>query len=67
MAKVPDEAKTIAIISYLTWLGLLIAFVMNNDKKYKFDEIKLRKKPKQKGKISLKAFLDRNFSILNVE
>ena len=27
---------------------------------------KLRKKPKQKGKISLKAFLDRNFSILNI-
>ena len=28
-----NEGKTIAIISHLTWVGLIIAFVMNNDKK----------------------------------
>ena len=27
------EGKTTAIISYLWWIGLLIAFLMNNDKK----------------------------------
>ncbi len=27
------DGKTIGIISYLTWIGLLIAFIMNNDKK----------------------------------
>jgi len=31
-----DEGKTIAIISYLTLIGLLIAFIMNNDKKNEF-------------------------------
>ncbi|SEA34816.1 DUF4870 domain-containing protein [Psychroflexus halocasei] len=30
------EAKTIAIISYITLIGLIIAFVMNNDKKADF-------------------------------
>lgn len=27
------EGKKIAIIAHITWIGLLIAFVMNNDKK----------------------------------
>ncbi|PID68507.1 MAG: hypothetical protein CR989_05060 [Flavobacteriales bacterium] len=27
------EGKKIAIIAYITWIGLIIAFVMNNDKK----------------------------------
>tara|TARA_R110002051_G_scaffold236232_1_gene297463 strand:- start:5502 stop:5819 length:318 start_codon:yes stop_codon:yes gene_type:complete len=31
-----EEGKTIAIISYITWIGLLIAFIMNNDKKNSF-------------------------------
>lgn len=31
-----DEGKTIAIIAYLTIIGLVIAFVMNNDKKHPF-------------------------------
>ncbi|CAM4233222.1 DUF4870 domain-containing protein [Gillisia limnaea] len=30
------EDKTIAVIAYLTFIGLIIAFVMNNDKKYEF-------------------------------
>lgn len=30
------EGKTIAIIAYLTVIGLIIAFVMNNDKKNSF-------------------------------
>ncbi|MBF8150289.1 hypothetical protein ITJ86_10305 [Winogradskyella sp. F6397] len=31
-----SEGKTIAIIAYLTIIGLIIAFVMNNDKKDAF-------------------------------
>ena len=31
-----SEGKTIAIIAYLTIIGLIIAFVMNNDKKDDF-------------------------------
>ena len=31
-----NEGKTIAIISYITIIGTLIAFVMNNDKKNAF-------------------------------
>ncbi|MCP3682990.1 MAG: hypothetical protein GY861_09890 [bacterium] len=33
MASKADDGKTIAIISYLTWIGLLIAFIMNKDTK----------------------------------
>lgn len=29
----PNEGKTIAIIAHLTWVGLIIAFIMNNEKK----------------------------------
>lgn len=28
------EDKTIAVVSYLTFIGLIIAFIMNNDRKY---------------------------------
>ncbi len=31
-----DEGKTIAIISYITLIGTLIAYLMNNDKKNEF-------------------------------
>lgn len=31
-----NEGKTIAIIAYITIIGLIIAFVMNNDKKNEF-------------------------------
>jgi uncharacterized membrane protein len=31
-----NEGKTIAIIAYITLIGLIIAFVMNNDKKNSF-------------------------------
>jgi len=37
-----DEGKTIAIISYITWVGLIIAFVMNNDKKNDFAKFHIR-------------------------
>lgn len=37
-----QEAKTIAIIAYLTVIGLLIAFVMNNEKKYEFASFHIR-------------------------
>ncbi len=33
---VKEEGKTIAIIAYITLIGLLIAFFMNNDKKNEF-------------------------------
>lgn len=36
------EGKTIAIISYLTFIGLIIAFVMNNDKKNPFATFHIR-------------------------
>lgn len=32
-ARVQDDGKTIAMISYLTVIGLIIAFVMNSEKK----------------------------------
>ncbi len=31
-----EEGKTMAIISYITLIGTLIAFIMNNDKKNEF-------------------------------
>lgn len=33
---VKEEGKTIAIIAYITLIGLLIAFIMNNEKKNEF-------------------------------
>jgi len=33
-SSVNKEAKNIAIISYITIVGLIIAFVMNSDKKH---------------------------------
>ena len=36
------EAKKIAIISYLTIIGLIIAFVMNNEKKLGFAKYHIR-------------------------
>ncbi|HMR17890.1 MAG TPA: DUF4870 domain-containing protein [Sphingobacterium sp.] len=39
---VVEEGKTIAIISYLTLIGLVIAFVMNNDKKNSFAAFHIR-------------------------
>ncbi len=40
--KTVEEGKTIAIISYLTLIGLIIAFVMNNDKKNDFASFHIR-------------------------
>lgn len=37
-----EEGKTIAIISYLTFIGTIIAFVMNNDKKNPFAAFHIR-------------------------
>ena len=37
-----NEGKTIAIISYLTIIGTLIAFIMNNDKKNSFASFHIR-------------------------
>ena len=40
--KTVEEGKTIAIVSYLTVIGLIIAFVMNNDKKNDFASFHIR-------------------------
>jgi len=37
-----QEGKTMAIISYITWIGTLIAFVMNNDKHNSFAAFHIR-------------------------
>lgn len=37
-----EDGKTIAIISYLTLIGLIVAFVMNNDKKNFFASFHIR-------------------------
>lgn len=37
-----QDGKTIAIIAYLTLIGLIIAFVMNNDKKNSFASFHIR-------------------------
>lgn len=39
---VNEEAKKIAIISYITIVGLIIALVMNNDKKLEFATYHIR-------------------------
>lgn len=36
MSQSKEEGKTMAIISYITLIGLLIAYLMNNDKKNEF-------------------------------
>ncbi len=37
-----NEGKTMAIISYLWWIGLIIAFIMNNDKRNSFATFHIR-------------------------
>ncbi len=37
-----NEGKTIAIISYITWIGTLIAFVMNTNKRNFFASFHIR-------------------------
>lgn len=37
-----NEGKTMAIISYLWWIGLIIAFIMNNDKRNSFAAFHIR-------------------------
>lgn len=37
-----EEGKTMAIIAYLWWVGLLIAFIMNSDKKNAFAKFHIR-------------------------
>lgn len=36
------EGKTMAIISYMTWIGTLIAFIMNNQKQNSFAAFHVR-------------------------
>ena len=36
------EGKTIAIVSYITLIGTIIAFIMNNDKKNSFASFHIR-------------------------
>lgn len=37
-----EEGKTAAIISYFWWIGLLIAFIMNNNKRNYFTSFHIR-------------------------
>lgn len=37
-----EEGKTIAIISYITLIGLIVAFIMNNSKKNSFASFHIR-------------------------
>ncbi|PKA98452.1 hypothetical protein B0O79_2138 [Flavobacteriaceae bacterium MAR_2009_75] len=37
-----EEAKRIAVISYITIIGMVIAFVMNNEKKFGFASYHIR-------------------------
>ena len=37
-----NEGKTMAIISYFWWIGLIIAFIMNNSKKNTFASFHIR-------------------------
>ncbi len=41
-SKASDEGKTIAIISYITWIGWVIALVMNVEKKDDFAKFHIR-------------------------
>ncbi|WP_339711378.1 hypothetical protein [uncultured Kriegella sp.] len=41
-ATVNEESKKTAIIAYITFIGLIIAFLMNNDKKLKFASYHIR-------------------------
>ena len=36
------EGKTIAIICYITWIGTLIAYIMNNEKRNSFASFHIR-------------------------
>ena len=40
--KASDEGKTIAIISYITWVGWIVALVMNMEKKNDFAKFHIR-------------------------
>ena len=40
--KVSDEGKTIAILSYITWIGWVIALILNMDKKNDFGKFHMR-------------------------
>lgn len=42
MNQTVNEGKTMAIISYITWIGTLIAFIMNNDKRNSFAAFHIR-------------------------
>jgi len=37
-----EDNKTLGIISYLTWIGLLVAFIMNKDKNDSFVKFHIR-------------------------
>ncbi|MDY0781476.1 hypothetical protein [Tenacibaculum sp. IB213877] len=37
-----EEGKTIAIISYLTWIGTIVAYAMNSSKKNSFASFHIR-------------------------
>lgn len=40
--KTIDEGKTLAVVSYLTYIGTIISFILNNEKKNEFASFHLR-------------------------
>lgn len=41
-SKTIEEGKTLAIVGYLTYIGTIIAFILNNEKKNEFAAFHLR-------------------------
>jgi uncharacterized membrane protein len=58
-----NEEKTAAIISYFWWIGLLIAFIMNNNRRSAFTSFHLR----QSIGISIISFVLGIFSKYGIE
>ena len=41
-SKVVEDGKTIAIVAYITWIGLIVALIMNGEKKNEFAKYHIR-------------------------
>ncbi|MDP3313543.1 DUF4870 domain-containing protein [Lutibacter sp.] len=54
-----ENGKTIALISYLTWIGTIIAFIMNGEKRNSFASFHIR----QMIGLSLFSFINALFIV----
>lgn len=57
-----NEGKTMAIISYLAFIGLIIAFIMNNSKKNEFTQFHIRQSIGLVGVSLINGFVLARFS-----